>query len=67
MCPKQVFNTLQKEYKKSNTLRKESILKKYGFKKNEEEQYLNFLNYELKKIELKKSILELSKENLLNK
>lgn len=59
-----LYSTLKKEYSKSNLLRREAILKKYGFAK--EEDYLSFLTYQLKKVELKESIKDLS-EKINNK
>lgn len=54
-----MFSALEKEYKKSNTLRRTSILKKFGFET--EEEYLGYLTYELKKKELKESLKNITK------
>lgn len=60
MTQQTLYSALRKEYSKSNTLRRINILKKYGF--NTEEEYINFLNYQLKKIELKNTIKDISKQ-----
>lgn len=61
---KQFYSNLQKDYKKSNSERRDSIVQKNGF--NSEEDYLNFLTYELNKIELREVVATLSKENKQN-
>lgn len=57
---KQMLDTLKKEYKKSNLLRREAILKKYGFKT--EKEYLDLLQSHMDTLVLKNTVNNIKKK-----